>query len=421
MIIDLLSTYIDSIFTGINAIWMGSNIYNFYPLLKVRKLEKPEPVEVKEKPKISVLLPAYKEEKVLLNTVKRIESNSYSNLELILMTEKDDSKTDRMAEYLHRKYGNVVHVPVEDNGKTRGKPRALNQGLSKATGGIIGVLDAEDYISDDLFNVAAWYIKEKGYDAVQGELKLKPQKGSWLDKQFQAEYEFFFGEYLPRLSRLDFILPFGGTTNFFKKEILNELGGWEEENLTEDYELAMRANMYSSRTGKKYRIGMMDIVTMEQTTPNLKSWIRQRTRWQQGKIQTTVEYSKQKYSLKDKTKMYMSGFGAFFGPINFTGIGMTAVYYLDHLSVPEIIKPIVYFNLLSATFYCYLQGRSYEKIARKENRNHPYLDGFFIGITTPAYWVLQWAASTRAVFREIKNKKNWEKTEHTPIDYSKKD
>ncbi|MEM0143475.1 MAG: glycosyltransferase family 2 protein, partial [Candidatus Parvarchaeum sp.] len=170
MLFEFLPDYMTAVFTAINAIWTGSNIYNFYPLLKIRKLEKLEYTESKEKPRVSVLLPAYKEEKVLLNTVKKIENNKYSNLELILMTEKDDFKTDRMAEYLHRKYENVVHVPVKDNGKARGKPRALNQGLSKATGEIVGVLDAEDYISDDLFDKAASAIKGKGYDAVQGQL-----------------------------------------------------------------------------------------------------------------------------------------------------------------------------------------------------------------------------------------------------------
>ncbi len=336
------------------------------------------------------------------------------------MTEKDDFKTDRMAEYLHRKYKNVIHVPVEDNGTARGKPRALNQGLSKATGEIIGVLDAEDYVSDDLFDTVASSIKGEGYDAVQGQLKLKSEKESWLDKQFRAEYDFFFSEYLPRLSKLDYILPFGGTTNFFRKELVDELGGWKEGNLTEDYELAVRASMNSANTSKKYKIGMIDVVTTEQTTPNLKSWMKQRTRWQQGKLQTTVEYSKRKYDPKSKAKMYMAGLGAFFGPINFTGIGMSALFYLDHLPVPQVIKPLAYFNLSSAAFYCYIQGRSYEKIAKKENRSHPYLKGFLIGVTTPVYWVLQWAASTRAVFRELKNMKNWEKTEHTPIDYSKK-
>ena len=108
MSIEALSEYIRDSFAFFNGFWLFSNVYNLYPFIK-RSKEKEEEGKLENEPKISVLIPAYKEESVIIDNVKRIKKADYSNLELILITEKDDFKTDRMSEYLSRKYKNVKH------------------------------------------------------------------------------------------------------------------------------------------------------------------------------------------------------------------------------------------------------------------------------------------------------------------------
>ncbi len=409
MSIEALSEYIRDSFAFFNGFWLFSNVYNLYPFIK-RSKEEEEEGKLENEPKISVLIPAYKEESVIIDNVKRIKKADYSNLELILITEKDDFKTDRMSEYLSRKYKNVKHVSLEGNEK-RGKPRALNAGLKHAEGELIGVLDSEDYIDRELFKKVAYKFSRYNYDAVQGKLHLKESHNRWLDHQFAAEYRYWYDHYMKKVSKSGYILPFGGTTNFFKKSVLDELNGWEDGNLTEDYELAIR--MYSKqKSGRKYRIGYIDVVTTEETPKDIKSWMKQRTRWSQGKLDTSLEYLKKKdLSIENKTKILATGLSSFIGTINLAGLGVSAYMYASGTSM-SYFADLAYINLSFIGAYCYLQGKAYYETLKERGDKHRYLKSAFIGITTPVYWVLQWAANTIALGREIKRKKNWEKTMH---------
>ena len=420
MSVEILSEYVRGSFAFFNGFWAFSNIYSMYPFIKYRKNEKEEEGKIEDEPKISVLLPAYKEESVIIKNVNRIEKADYGNLELLLITEKDDFKTDRISEYLSKKYGNIKHITLEGK-KNRGKPRALNAGLEKATGNVIGVLDSEDSIDPGLFKKVAYNFSKHGYDAVQGRLRLKESNNTWLDRQFAAEYRCWYDGYLSRISKSGYILPFGGTTNFFRREILNELNGWEEGNLTEDYELAMR--MYSNRQkdGKKYRIGYMDVITMEETPQNLKSWFKQRTRWSQGKISTSVKYMKKKdLDAGERIKIFASGINSFIGTINLAGLGLSAYMYASNIGM-DSFSYLAYFNLSCIGAYCYLQGRAYYDSLKEKAEKHPYIKSAIVGGTLPLYWALQWVAGTRALIREIKGRKDWEKTMHVGTALNEKD
>ena len=89
--------YIRDSFAFFNGFWLFSNVYNLYPFIKRSKDEDDDEGKLTDEPKISVLIPAYKEESVIIDNVKRIKKADYSNLELILITEKDDFKTDRIS------------------------------------------------------------------------------------------------------------------------------------------------------------------------------------------------------------------------------------------------------------------------------------------------------------------------------------
>ena len=408
--IETVSEYIKDSFALFNGFWLFSNLYNFYPFITYSKNEKEEENKLTKEPKISVLIPAYKEEDVIINNVNRIEKGNYSKLELILITEKDDFKTNRMSEYLSKKYENVKHVSIEGN-KNRGKPRALNAGLKHADGEIIGVLDSEDYIDEDLFKKVAYEFSKYNYDAIQGRLSLKESHNQWLDHQFAAEYRYWYESYMYKLNNAGYVLPFSGTTNFFRKSVIDELNGWEDGNLTEDYELAIR--MYSKKkTGKKYKIGYIDTITTEETPKDIKSWMKQRTRWSQGKLDTTLKYlEKEELDTKSKLKILATGLSSVISTVNIVGIGVSAYMYASGIDM-GYFAGIAYTNLCFVGAYCYLQGKAYYEILKEKGEKYKYLKSAFIGITTPIYWALQWAASTIALGREIKGKKNWEKTMH---------
>ena len=105
---------------------------------------------------------------------------------------------------------------------------------------------------------------------------------SWYSALNVLEYFFWFKSRLHYHARIGAI-PLGGNTVFFDRELLKSVGGWDELNLTEDADIGLRL----SSTGERIRVVYDDrYVTKEETPPTLGQFIRQRTRWGQGFIQT---------------------------------------------------------------------------------------------------------------------------------------
>ena len=99
---------------------------------------------------------------------------------------------------------------------------------------------------------------------------------NWLSRCFTIEYAAWFRLILPGLARLKLVVPLGGTTLFFRRAILEDLGGWDAHNVTEDADLGLRL----ARHG--YRTELMDTVTMEEANCRGWPWIKQRSRWLKG-------------------------------------------------------------------------------------------------------------------------------------------
>ena len=85
---------------------------------------------------------------------------------------------------------------------------------------------------------------------------------------------------LPGLDAPDVPIPLGGTSNHFITDVLRELGAWDPFNVTEDADLGIRLH----RRG--YETAMIDSTTLEEANSELGNWIRQRSRWIKGYIQT---------------------------------------------------------------------------------------------------------------------------------------
>ena len=417
--IELLENVFEVAVAGFNIAWMMTNLYNFYPYTRrIKSFEKEAKSRLSQNKnynmKISVLLPAYREEKVLERAVNNIEKTSYSNLEVILLTEEGDEPTSKIADSMLEKYANVKHVTVKDDGSARGKPRALNQGLDHVSGEITGVIDAEDVIDRELFDRVAEAFNRNDYCAVQGMLRMHSKKESWMGYQFESEYFRWYNRYLPRLAAAGYPLPLGGTTNFIKTGILKRLGGWENGNLTEDYELALRiySRLYGQH-GPLHPIGIIDSITTEEPPNTLGSWLRQRTRWSQGKMMTATSYlGRPLDGMRKKMHVYMSNISAHIGAINFTGIALSAAFYISRSYMPLVLEALTLANFLCVGAYCYSQGKAYVDATKDNGTKHRFLKGLLVGATTPAYWFLQWVSELRASYRVLKGRNDWEKTEH---------
>ena len=233
-------------------------------------------------PVISVMVPMYHEPDIAPRLVARLGALNYprDRLDILLVVEEDDRLTrDALAAADLPGWMRVIPVP---HSPLRTKPRALNYALGFARGSIIGVYDAEDAPDpDQLFRVARRFGELPPTVAcLQGMLDYYNPATNWLSRCFTIEYAVWFRLVLPGLDRLGLVVPLGGTTLFFRRALLEELGGWDAHNVTEDADLGVRL----ARHG--YRTELIDTVTLEEANCRVWPWIKQRSRWLKGYAMT---------------------------------------------------------------------------------------------------------------------------------------
>ena len=233
-------------------------------------------------PKVSVLVPLFRETEIAHALITRLSHLTYpkSLLEVILILEEEDDTTRKtLAEIDLPPWMRAVIVP---DGQPRTKPRAMNYALDFCHGDIIGIFDAEDDPDPDQITMVARRFQTAPPEVacLQGILDYYNPKQNWLARCFTIEYATWFRVMLPGLARLGLAIPLGGTTLYFRRDVLEELGGWDAHNVTEDADLGFRL----ARHG--YRTEMIGTVTGEEANCRLWPWVKQRSRWLKGYMTT---------------------------------------------------------------------------------------------------------------------------------------
>jgi len=229
-------------------------------------------------PRISLLVPLFKETEIAGHLLKRLGEINYPRelLDVCLITESDDLLTQSTLQRVSMPpWIRQIIVP---QGTLRTKPRALNYALDFAHGSIIGIYDAEDAPAPNQLRIVAAHFAHCASDVacVQGILDYYNDTRNWLTRCFTIEYATWFRIVLPGLERLGLVVPLGGTTLFFRRDLLENLGGWDAHNVTEDAELGVRL----ARAG--YRTELINTVTREEANGRFWPWVKQRSRWLKG-------------------------------------------------------------------------------------------------------------------------------------------
>lgn len=233
-------------------------------------------------PKVSILVPLFRETEVLHALVARLSQLTYPKclLDVILILEEEDELTQAtLAEIDLPPWIRAITAP---DGQPRTKPRAMNYALDFCEGDIVGIYDAEDAPDPDQITVIARRFQQLPEEVacLQGVLDYYNPRQNWLARCFTIEYAAWFRLMLPGMARLGFAIPLGGTTLFFRRKPLEELGGWDAHNVTEDADLGFRL----ARHG--YRTEMIQTVTEEEANCRFWPWIKQRSRWLKGYMTT---------------------------------------------------------------------------------------------------------------------------------------
>ncbi len=244
-------------------------------------------------PRITIMVPLFRESRIVARLIRRLEKLDYPStaLEVILLTEDNDTATAAALSTLSLPaWMRVLPVPT---GTIRTKPRALNYGLDHCTGDIIGVYDAEDAPDPaQLRAVAAGFARGGARLAcLQGRLDYYNPQHNWLARCFTIEYASWWRVILPGFAQMGFAIPLGGTTLFFRREILRALGGWDAHNVTEDADLGLRI----ARRG--YETQLFDSTTYEEANCRALPWVKQRSRWIKGYIMTYASHMRRPAAL----------------------------------------------------------------------------------------------------------------------------
>jgi cellulose synthase/poly-beta-1,6-N-acetylglucosamine synthase-like glycosyltransferase len=243
-------------------------------------------------PVYTVLIPLYREAAIVDLIVESVKSIEYpqDKLDVILLLEEDDKETQKALS--GAELPPCVRRLVVPEGRPKTKPRACDYGLDVARGEYLVIFDAEDRPEADQLKkaVVAFRSLPEKVICLQAKLNYYNPRQNWLTKWFTLEYTTWFDLFLPGLNRLRVPIPLGGTSNHFKTSALRKVGGWDPFNVAEDCDLGMRLHKAGFRTR------VLDSTTWEEANSRLGNWIRQRSRWVKGYIQTHLVHSRETLS-----------------------------------------------------------------------------------------------------------------------------
>lgn len=366
-----------------------------------------------ELPVFTVLVPMFREPKMLPILARSLRQLDYplGKLDIKLVLEADDHETIAVASKLGLEgVFEVIRVPPSH---PQTKPKACNFALQFARGEFLVVYDAEDRPEpDQLRKVVATFRQSSANTAcLQCRLSYFNAGENWLTRMFTLDYALWFDQMLPGLERLNVPIPLGGTSNHFKIEVLRELLAWDPFNVTEDADLGLRL------TQKGYRVGVVDSTTFEEASCHASNWIRQRSRWMKGYMQTFLVHTRRPLHLLRTTgPIGFLGFVFFIGGTVLSGL-LNPLFWLLYVVwllaatsgldpvFPEILLFISLFNLLAGNgAFVFLHMLA--PIRRGWLNLIPY------SLTALAYWILISVAAYKGLWQLLVNPFYWEKTQH---------
>ncbi len=366
-----------------------------------------------ELPVFTVLVPMFREAEMLPTLAQALRQLDYplGKLDIKIVLEDGDRETIEVARTLGLEgVFEVIRVPPS---LPQTKPKACNFALRFARGEYLVIYDAEDRPEpDQLRKVVATFMQSPPEVAcLQCCLNYYNASENWLARMFTLDYSLWFDQMLPGLERLRIPIPLGGTSNHFKIKVLRELHAWDPFNVTEDADLGLRL------TQKGYRVGVVDSTTFEEASCHAGNWVRQRSRWIKGYMQTFLVHTRRPlHLLRTAGPLGFLGFVFFIGGTVLAAL-LNPIFWILYffwlaalatgfdIVFPELLLFLSLLNLLAGNgAFIYLSMLA--PIRRGWLNLIPY------GLTVLGYWVLMSVAAYRALWQLIYDPFYWEKTQH---------
>ncbi len=375
-------------------------------------------------PIYTLLIPVYKETEVLKQLIHNIEALDYPQykLDVRILLEEDDQDTIELVRSMELpSHYSAIVVP---SSSPQTKPKACNYGLIHAKGEYVVIYDAEDRPEPDQLKKAYLAFQElpEEYVCIQAKLNYFNSNQNFLTKLFTQEYSMWFELLLVGIMQMDVPVPLGGTSNHFKISFLKEVGGWDPFNVTEDADLGIRLFKFD------YKTAILDSRTWEEANSNVINWIRQRSRWIKGYMQTWLVHMRHPIALY-KT-LGLRGFIGYQAMILGTPLLplinplfwlMLLLWYTTGAGwIQELFPGVFYyiaaFQLIFGNFmFTYVNIMGMYSVIRDCALKRKSVFSYKLikyALCTPIYWFLMSIASYKALFQLLSNPFYWEKTHH---------
>jgi cellulose synthase/poly-beta-1,6-N-acetylglucosamine synthase-like glycosyltransferase len=364
-------------------------------------------------PTYTLLVPLYREASIVPGLLQALTALDYpeSKLQILIILEADDRESRRaVAAHAASPLIEVVIVPP---GEPRTKPKALTYALAFARGDMVVVYDAEDRPEpDQLRRAAAAFAKRADLGCVQARL-IPDNEATWFSRMFALEYAANFEVLLPALASFRAPLPLGGTSNHFPRKILEEVGGWDPFNVTEDADLGVRLARFG------YRSATIVSHTFEEAPERFAQWLPQRRRWIKGWLQTALLAVRGPVS--KSLRLSIRERFAFHGVVSAGVVGLLlypAAFYLIFSATEALARgelPMSWWqwtmltvntiNLSAVLLTAAIS--SWRGLAAVGKARLAWLIPLL-----PLYWALMSFAAWQALVQLIRDPWRWEKTEH---------
>jgi cellulose synthase/poly-beta-1,6-N-acetylglucosamine synthase-like glycosyltransferase len=241
----------------------------------------------KYQPTVSILIPAYNEEKVIGRIVQRMTELTYpkDKLQIVIIDDASTDATGKIAEQYSKAYSHIKVVHRNEKEGRKGKASALNAGLRHAKGEIIFCFDADYYPQKDIVEKLTKEFTDPKVGVVQGRVIVLNEPQNMVTRLVALERIGGYRVDQQARESLGLITQFGGTVGGFRRSLLESLGGWDETILAEDTDSTFRAYLAG------YRVRYVnDAECYEEAVENWRAYWKQRYRWSKGHMQCAFKH-----------------------------------------------------------------------------------------------------------------------------------
>jgi cellulose synthase/poly-beta-1,6-N-acetylglucosamine synthase-like glycosyltransferase len=373
-------------------------------------------VSDRELPRYTIFVPLLNEAPVMRQIIRALTAIDYPSdkLEILCTFEEYDLETI----FAFRASNPPSHFKeiILPNCNPKSKPKALNIALREATGEFFVIYDAE-IIPDPHQLKHAYLAFKKRPDIAVFQTRLEHYNASEnaLTRLFNMEFASYYDMFLPGLQNLGLPIPFSGHSVHMRASAVRKIGGWDPYNVAEDCDLGIRLFRHG------FMAGMIDSISNEEAVSGIWDWIKQRTRWMKGFIQSSVVHLRHPRQfigeiggIRNAVAFILLVPGTvFFNLMNFFSWALLLTWLVFHPPFIKTLYPGAILGIAVTTFVAGTVMFVYQSlIAAYRRKNYSFVK---YGLLTPLYWMLLSFATMRAVQQFITSPHSWEKTRHGAV------